>query len=128
KDTGTQGTRRLLVSFNAASPYVGSGKAIRITPDSTLPTVALTAPADGTTVTGTITPTANASDNIAVAGVQFMLDGANFGAEDTTAPYSVSWNTATATAGQHTLSARSRDTSGNLSTIVSRTVTVVPQL
>ena len=31
KDTGTQGANRLLVSFNATSPYVGSGKAIRIT-------------------------------------------------------------------------------------------------
>src|SRR5262249_8358985 len=42
KDTGTQGTRRLLVSFNnAASPYVTTGKAIRITPDSVPPSVVL---------------------------------------------------------------------------------------
>ena len=33
-----------------------------------------------------------------VVGVQFKLDGANLGAEDTAAPYSVSWNTTTATA------------------------------
>ena len=44
--------------------------------------------------------TANASDNVGVAGVQFKLDGANLGAEDTTAPYSIAWNTTTATNGR----------------------------
>ncbi len=42
---------------------------------------------------GTVTVTANASDNDAVAGVQFKLDGADLGVEDTSAPYSVSWDT-----------------------------------
>ena len=37
---------------------------------------------------GTTTVTATATDNGGVAGVQFKLDGANLGAEDTTAPYS----------------------------------------
>ena len=38
----------------------------------------------GATVSGTVTLTATASDNVGVAGVQFMLDGATLGAEDTT--------------------------------------------
>ena len=50
--------------------------------------------------------TANASDNVGVAGVQFCVDGAPLGAEDTTAPYSTPWNTTTAAAGSHTLTAR----------------------
>ena len=54
----------------------------------------------------TVTVSATASDNVGVAGVQFKLDGANLGAEDTTAPYSVTWNTTTATNGSHTLTAR----------------------
>jgi len=33
---------------------------------------------------------------ITVRGVQFKLDGANLGAEDTSSPYSVSWDTTTA--------------------------------
>jgi hypothetical protein len=45
--------------------------------------------------------------------VQFKLDGANLGAEDTSAPYSVAWNTATAANGAHTLSAVARDAAGN---------------
>ena len=40
--------------------------------------------------------TARASDNVGVAGVQFRLDGANLGAEDTAAPYSVTWDSTSA--------------------------------
>ena len=129
KDSGTQGANRLLVQFNSTSPYVGSGKAIRFTsrPTPPPPAVSVTSPAGGATVSGTVTVTANASDNVGVAGVQFLLDGANLGAEDTTAPYSVSWNTATAANGTHTLTARARDAAGNLTTSAAVTVTVSNQ-
>ena len=55
--------------------------------------VALSAPSGGATVSGITTVSATASDNIGVVGVQFRLDGAALGAEDLTAPYSLSWNT-----------------------------------
>jgi len=67
---------------------------------------------------------ASASDNVGVAGVQFLLDGANLGAEVTTAPYTVSWNTATATNGTHSISARARDAAGNQTTSAAVSVTV----
>ena len=51
--------------------------------DTTAPTVSLTAPADGATVSGTVTLSATASDNVGVAGVQFLVDGTQLGAEDT---------------------------------------------
>src|SRR5262245_46197353 len=86
------------------------------TPDTTAPTVALTAPAANTAVRGTVAVWATASDNVGVAGVQFLLDGTTLSAEDTTSPYSISWNTTTASNGSHTLSARARDAAGNLST------------
>ena len=41
--------------------------------DTTPPTVSLTAPTNGATVSGTVTVAANASDNVGVAGVQFAL-------------------------------------------------------
>ena len=63
-----------------------------------------------------MTVAANASDNVGVAGVQFKLDGANLGAEDTASPYSVTWNTTTATNGSHTLTAVARDAAGNTTT------------
>ena len=96
------------------------------TPDTTLPTVSMTAPANNTTVSGTnVTVSATASDNVAVVGVQFKLDGANLGSEDTTSPYSVGWNTTSLSDGsQHTLTAVARDGAGNTQTATAFTVTV----
>ena len=91
--------------------------------DTTAPTVTLTAPSAGT-VSGTVTVTASASDNVGVAGVQFRLQGANLGAEDTTSPYSTSWNTTTVPNGSYTLTAIARDAAGNTKTATSVTVTV----
>jgi hypothetical protein len=93
-------------------------------PDTTNPTVSITAPATGATVSGTVNVTANAADNIGVVGVQFLLDGVNLGAEDTTSPYSVSWNTAASTNGAHNVTARARDAAGNTTTTPATTVTV----
>jgi hypothetical protein len=93
-------------------------------PDTAPPTVSVTFPASGATVSGTTSVTASAADNVGVAGVQFRIDGVNFGAEDTTAPYSVSWNTTGAANGSHTLTAVARDAAGNSRTSAPVTVTV----
>ena len=77
-------------------------------PDTNPPTVSITSPASGATVSGTINVTATASDNRGVAGGQFRLDGVNSGADDGTAPYSTSWDTTTASNGSHTLTAIAR--------------------
>ena len=91
-------------------------------PDTTPPTVSITAPSNGATVKGTVTVTASASDNVGVVGVQFLLDnGVNGSVDVTTAPYSVPWNTATASDGPHTITAVARDAAGNTK---SATVTV----
>jgi len=97
---------------------------VTVNNDTTAPTVSLTAPANGVTVFGTVAVSATAADNVAVAGVQFKLDGANLGAEDTASPYSVSWNTTTAATGSHTLTAVARDAAGNTTTATTLTVTV----
>ena len=92
--------------------------------DTTPPTVAITAPTAGAKVAGTVTVSAGASDNVGVVGVQFKLDGANLGAEVTTAPYSVSWNTTTAVNSTHTLTAVARDAAGTTATSAPVSVTV----
>jgi hypothetical protein len=93
--------------------------------DTIPPTVSLTAPANGSTVSGTgVTVSANASDNVAVASVQFLLDGANLGAAVSAAPYQVSWDTTAVKNGSHTLAARATDTAGNSTTSAAVTVTV----
>jgi hypothetical protein len=92
--------------------------------DSQPPTVAITSPADGSSVSGAITVTATASDNNNVAGVQFQVDHVNVGAEDTTSPYSFTWNTASVPNGTHTLSAVARDTAGNIAVSADAVVVV----
>lgn len=96
-------------------------------PDTTPPTVSLTAPPDGSTQSGVVSVTASASDNVGVVGVQFMVDGSNLGGEDTTAPYSVSWDTTTASNGTHVLTAVASDAAGNTTTSAAVTVTVSNQ-
>src|SRR2546425_254797 len=92
--------------------------------DTTAPSVSITAPTAASTVAGTITVSESATDNVAVAGVQLRVDGANLGAEDTASPYSVSWNTTTAANGSHILTAVARDAAGNVTTSAGVTVTV----
>jgi len=75
-------------------------------------------------VSGTVTVSASAIDNVGVAGVQFKLDGTNLGAEVTAPPYAVTWNTTTTAAGAHTLTAAARDAAGNIGTSAGVTVTV----
>lgn len=91
--------------------------------DTQAPTVALTAPAGGATLSGTAPVTASASDDVGVARVEFRLDGA-LAATDTTAPYEWSWNTTTATNGAHSLQARAFDAAGNSASSASVNVTV----
>src|SRR5207245_9850134 len=80
----------------------------------------------GATVSGTaVTASATASDNVAVVGVQFLLDGAALGTEVTSAPYTIAaWNSTAASNGSHTLAARARDAAGNQTTSAAVTVTV----
>ena len=92
------------------------------TGDTTAPTVAITAPSG--TVSGVVTLSANASDNVGVAGVQFLVDNNPVAAEDTASPYGVSWNTATVANGAHTLTAVARDAAGNTATSAPVTITV----
>ena len=93
-------------------------------PDTSAPSVWLSFPGAGATLGGTITLTAGASDNAGVAGVQFKLDGNVLGAEDTTAPYSLAWNTGSVADGAHQLGAVARDAAGNTTTSALVQVTV----
>src|SRR5438876_267011 len=97
---------------------------ITVANDTTAPTVSITSPANGATVSGTITVSADAADDIGVVGVQFFGDGASLGAEDATAPYSISFNTTGASNGLHTLTAVARDAAGNRTTSAPVTITV----
>src|SRR5204863_4400735 len=115
---GVVDPRIQLITANLLNRFVG------VTSAATPPAVSITSPASGVTVGGTISPTANASDNVGVVGVQFRLDGVDAGTEVTAAPYSISWNTTTASNGSHTLTAVARDAAGLRTASAPVTVTV----
>jgi cytochrome c peroxidase len=95
-----------------------------VTSDTAAPTVSISAPANGATVSGAATLSANASDNVGVVGVQFRVDGQAVGSEDTAAPYSVSWLTGAVTNGSHSITAVARDAAGNTTQSPAVNVTV----
>jgi len=92
---------------------------VNVTPagaDGTPPSVQLTSPADGTTgLSGSLTFTATASDNVGVVGVSFQVDGVAL-SEDLTAPYQATLPATSAYAsGVHVVRAQARDAAGNVS-------------
>ena len=84
--------------------------------DTMPPTISITSPAANATLSGTVSLTATATDDVAVASVQFKVDNGNTGAAITAAPYSYALNTTTFSNGNHTLTAVATDTSGNTAT------------
>ena len=90
------------------------------------PTVAITGPANGSYVRGTVTMTASASDNVGVTGVDYYLDtvGGTLIGSSSSAPYSVSWNTTGVAGGAHALVAVARDAARNTATSSAVSVTV----
>jgi hypothetical protein len=106
----------LSIGLVGCSGLVSGGTKTPSPSDTTPPTVSITSPAAGATLSGTVNLTANASDDVAVASVQFKVDGGNVGALVTSAPYTVSFNTKTLSDGNHTITAVAADTSGNTAT------------
>jgi subtilisin family serine protease len=84
-----------------------------VAPDTTAPTASITSPSSGSTVSGMLTITANASDNVRVASVDLLVDGA-VNSTDTSTPYNFKVNTKQWAKGAHTLQVRAKDPSGNV--------------
>jgi hypothetical protein len=91
--------------------------------DTIAPTATLTAPSTGAVLAGTTTLTATASDNVAVASVNFFY-GTTLISSDTTAPYTATWNTTAVPNGTYQVKAIVSDTSGNTNSTQIAVVTV----
>jgi RHS repeat-associated protein len=87
------------------------------------PAVAVSAPPSGAQVSGAVTLAAAATDDRRVDQVDFLVDGSMVGS-DTTAPFSVTWNSAAVTNGSHTVAARATDDAGNVTTSSAAVVNV----
>lgn len=109
----------------AASDVTAVVCLIGFTEDTTAPSVSMTAPSNSSTVNGNVTVSASASDNVGVVGVQFKLNGTtNIGAEDTSEPYSITWDSTSVSNGAHTLTATARDSAGNSATATAVNITI----
>jgi subtilisin family serine protease/PKD repeat protein len=108
------GTPNLL----AYTGFIGGGGG-----DQNPPSATITTPAGGAQVSGQVEISAEATDDIGVVRVVFYADGTMIGS-DTSAPYSVTWNTTTGGNGAHVLKARAFDAAGNIGDSAIVTVTV----
>ena len=91
--------------------------------DTTPPTVSVTSPANGATVSGALAVNATASDDTGVTRVDVLVDGTLAGS-DPTAPYSVTVDTTALSSGSHAISARAFDAANNAGTSATVMVTV----
>ncbi len=85
--------------------------------DNVPPTISISNPVSGQTVSGTINFTVNVDDNVGIAQVEFFIDGYSIGVV-TEEPYSYLWDTTSnigAHGDEHALSAIVIDTAGNTS-------------
>ncbi len=96
-------------AINVGKPHGGIGV------DTVEPTTKITAPGILSTLKGTVTVSANASDDVAVTKVEFYA-GAKLLGTDTTAPYSISWDTKTTGNSLYMLTSKAYDAAGNVGT------------
>jgi parallel beta-helix repeat protein len=97
---------------NQATVTVSVNNPVAPTPDTTKPNIGIAAPTNGATVSGSITVTASASDNVGVTSVWYQLNGQAIGTT-TSSPYAITLNTAQYANGAYTLTAFARDAANN---------------
>jgi len=113
-DLGTPGTDVYFGAgrVNAAAALQQAAGAAPPTPsDTTKPTVAIASPTGGA-VSGVVTFSINASDNVGVTRVELRVNGALV-ATDTAAPWQFGWNSASVANGGVSVTATAYDAAGN---------------
>ena len=123
KEANLQLDRVLLLSDKACVPTGTGGNCADV--DATPPTTSLTAPASGASINigTTVNITANATDDKGVTKVEFYNGSTKLG-EDTSSPYSYSWNTTGQTAGTKSLTSKAYDAAGNVKTSSAVSITL----
>lgn len=106
----------------------GTSEPVQVTFQHAVPSVTLTAPANGASVQGSAVPvaaTATPSDvsDAAIDRVEFYVDGSTYVDMDDTAPYTGTWDTGSLS-GEHAVTAVAYDVDGRSATSAARTVTV----
>jgi hypothetical protein len=107
----------MVLSYSGTGSYTITCALTTTSADTTAPTVSITSPANGATVSGSVTVTVSASDNVGVTSTAISIDG---GAYTT----SLTWATTSVADGSHTIQARAQDAAGNTGYSSTITVTV----
>jgi hypothetical protein len=123
----TNGSHNLTAVALDAQNQTTTSETIAITTSNvvTPPAINITTPANGASISGTVSVTANATATGGMSSVQFKLDGANLGAPVTGAgpTFTYSWDTSSVP-GPHILSAVATDALAQTTTSASVNVTV----
>jgi len=125
--TATNGVHWLAAQTTGATGRIGTSPVVSVTvsnSSSTPPTVTLTSPDAGSTVSASVIVSATVASSQTIATVAFFVDNVQVGATLTAPPYIVFWDTETATTGQHVITATAMDVTGNTGSSVPTTVTV----
>lgn len=98
-----------------ALAQTGSNMMVGVLPeiDTTAPQVIITAPNSAESLFGSVAITANASDDIAISNLTFKIGAIEIG-QDTTAPFTIPWNTTAFNDGEHLLTVTAIDSSNNM--------------
>jgi thermitase len=106
-----------------AAAAVAAAVAKRTPADTAAPVAAIGSPSNGASVSGLVTVSVNATDNVGVNRVELKVNGTTV-AVDQAAPYQFTWDSAGAANGSATLVAVAYDLAGNAGTSASVGVTV----
>jgi hypothetical protein len=79
---------------------------------SPTPSVSITSPSNGSTVSGTVSVSGTASDSVSINSVQLSVDGGSYSNASGTNNWTFSLNTASLSNGPHSLSAKTTDAAG----------------
>jgi Concanavalin A-like lectin/glucanases superfamily/Bacterial Ig domain len=116
----TNGTVTFTGAGGANATVSGIGAAIT---DPTPPTVTLTGPANGVTVSNKLIMTATASDNVGVLAVAFFVNGTQVSSV-ASSPYSCTWDSVMFANGTYQVYAQARDAQGNVAWSSTNSITV----
>jgi hypothetical protein len=125
------GTYTLMAkAFDAAGNVGQSSRTVTVVNDIIAPTVALTSPANNSSLSGTVTISSSASDNVGVTNVEFYSNGVLLYASNVS-PYRFNWDTTRVQDGVYSITAKAYDNAGHSTQSSSVTVLVsnpVPDL
>ena len=127
------GTHKIFAKARDPAGNWGTSKTLSFTvantgaPDTTPPTVSISSPAAGATVTGTVSLAATASDNSGVNSVKWYVDNVEVASDSGGAPWTAPWDSSTVADGSHNLIAKAFDAAGNVGTSSTITFSVVNQ-